>query len=101
MNHEFKCDVVPFHNVWVGAKRAEVRNLADREHCEPKDMLILREWDSVVKAFTGRYVNAIVTHVQSGCGLPPDVFVISFHAIALIDDSNLKRDAQIAADKAI
>lgn len=50
-----------FAKIFSGEKTFELR-LADWE-CNPGDILVLREWDSITKDYTGRTLEKEVTYV--------------------------------------
>jgi len=50
-----------FSKILSGEKTFELR-LADFE-CQPGDILLLREWDPVLKQYTGREISKEVTYV--------------------------------------
>lgn len=83
--HELKTDHEPFEAVFSGAKTHEIRSGADRDF-KVGDTLILRETryshdemrvDGRPLEYTGRTVERIVTHIQSGYGLPFGIVVMS------------------------
>lgn len=64
----FKTDPEPFQAVWSGAKTAEYRDLSDREPIEAGDWLTL--WEYSGGLYTGRSIEAEITHIQTGYGMP-------------------------------
>ncbi|QBX06732.1 RNA-binding protein [Burkholderia phage BcepSaruman] len=84
--HDVKSHPRPFQDVWDGNKRAEVR-VNDRDYGQG-DALLIREydpgprpWDRHSAFYTGREIVAIITHVQQGYGLPPDLVVLSIDVV--------------------
>lgn len=61
MKHEKKVLPEYFQKILDGIKTFELR-LADWE-CQENDILILREWDSKSKKFTGRKIEKKVSYV--------------------------------------
>lgn len=61
MKIEKKCQPKYFKKILEGKKTFEVR-LADWE-CKEGDVLVLREWDSETRQYTGRSVEKKVTYV--------------------------------------
>ena len=62
--HELKCWPSYFAAIDAGTKTAELRK-HDRDY-KPRDVLVLREYDPLNGAFTGRRVFVQVTHVTKG-----------------------------------
>ncbi len=50
-----------FEKILAGEKTFELR-LADFE-CNPKDVLVLKEWDPLTKQYTGRIIKKEVNYV--------------------------------------
>ncbi len=61
MKHEKKVLPEYFEKILEGKKTYEFR-LADWE-CKEGDILVLKEWDSKLKKFTGREIEKEVTYV--------------------------------------
>jgi hypothetical protein len=64
--HELKTWPDSFQAVWDGAKTAEFRR--DDRGFEVGDRLLLREYVLTDDRYTGREVEAVVTHVLRGPG---------------------------------
>lgn len=64
MVHELKTVQPYFENVYLGKKRFEFR-FNDRDY-KPKDILVLKEYDSKRKKYSGRMVIAVVTYMMNG-----------------------------------
>lgn len=62
MKIEKKVWPVFFEKILEGVKNYELR-LADFE-CNPKDILVLKEWDPKTKKYTGRVLEKTVTYVR-------------------------------------
>lgn len=73
--HQLKCDNEPFHAVWDGRKRAEYRN--NNRQFEVADKLIL-----VDSTEESRRIACIITHIQTGYGIPDGYAMLSF----IVDD---------------
>jgi hypothetical protein len=87
MNHELKCWPEHFEPLSRGVKTVELRR-NDRNY-QVGDVLILREWEPMENAYTGRNVHATITHIVSGGEwLNPGYVAMSVRLDAL----NLSRD---------
>lgn len=64
MKHELKILPTYYRKVVAMNKRAEIRR-DDGRNFKLWDRLKLREWDPVAKAYTGRFCEAIVTHIDT------------------------------------
>lgn len=73
--HELKADPAPFSDVLAGTKRCEVRR--DDRGFLAGDLLHLREFDRAWEEYTGRECWRVVTHIQTGYGLPDGLVVLS------------------------
>ena len=73
----FKTDKEPFTAVWRGEKTAELRNLSDRPEIEVDDWITLWEQDGGL--FTGRSIEAQISHIQTGYGLPDGYAMLSLY----------------------
>jgi len=61
MEHDLKIWPAFFDAVASGEKRFEMRK-NDRNY-QPRDVLLLREWNPKIEQYTGRSVRVAVTHV--------------------------------------
>lgn len=77
--HRIKAWPGPFADVLSGAKRAEVR-INDRNY-QVGDVLVIREFKPESETYTGRSLDRIVSHVQTGFGLPDGVVVLSLQGM--------------------
>lgn len=59
--HYLKCHVVPFQAVVDGIKKAELRH-NDRDY-QQGDGMVLQEWDPVLQRYSGRQVEAVISHM--------------------------------------
>lgn len=73
--HELKADPTPFAAVLADTKRCEIR-INDRDF-SVGDILHLREFDRHTQTYTGRKCRRVVTHIQTGYGLPDGVVAMS------------------------
>ena len=64
--HHLKCDSEPFAAVSLGIKKSEFR-LNDRGF-ENGDAIVLHEQER--GKLTGRTQSAVITHIQTGYGIP-------------------------------
>ena len=64
--HDLKCWPEFFEPVWRGEKTAEIR-YNDRKYAVG-DVLLLREWEPEMAAYTGRECRRMVTHMIQGAG---------------------------------
>ena len=67
MKHEKKVLTEYFEKILEGKKTYEFR-LADWD-CKEGDILVLKEWDSILKKFTGREIEKEVTYVGKTKGM--------------------------------
>lgn len=80
--HRFKTDPQPFREMWEKRKTSDFRNLSDRpDPVKVGDKVTFEEHDPAVPFYTGKSIVAVVTHVQSGYGIPVDCAVISFRIL--------------------
>lgn len=78
--HDLKTVQPHFDAVSSGAKKAEVRR--DDRGFEVGDRLILREYDAISGIYSGRTIEARVTHVLSGFeGLAPGYVALSIELL--------------------
>jgi hypothetical protein len=91
--HVLKTWPEPFTAVWAGAKRAELRR-ADRDF-QVNDHLILEEYDPESGAYSGRKVQARITHVLPGgrFGLAEEYAMLSIEVVGRIEDWRGEDDA--------
>ncbi|MEJ8547111.1 DUF3850 domain-containing protein [Brevibacillus borstelensis] len=76
MIYDLKIFPEHFRDVRAGIKTAELR-LNDRNY-QPGDVLVLREYDSQVREYTGAVETRTVTHVLAGeQWLQPGVVMLS------------------------
>jgi hypothetical protein len=84
MKHEKKVLSGYFQKILDGEKTFELR-LADWD-CAAGDILVLREWDSEKKEFTGRELEKVVTYVLKTKDInfwsPEDVEKFGYQIIA-------------------
>jgi hypothetical protein len=73
--HELKADPAPFNDVLAGTKRCEVRR--DDRGFGIGHILHLREFDRDLQEYSGRECWRVVTHIQTGYGLPDGLVVLS------------------------
>lgn len=79
----FKTQQGPFHEIWKGTKKADLRNLKDREIWPQQgDVVIFYEYWDGTKQYSGRFVTARITHVQTGYCLPKNVVSMSLEVLA-------------------
>ena len=79
MNHNLKTHPNPFQAVKSGLKKAEFR-LNDRGF-ELGDTLTLQEWEPETKSYTGDEISVIITHIQTGYGIPEGYCMISIEIL--------------------
>lgn len=77
--HELKITNLQFDQLAIGKMRAQVR-YNDRDFAAG-DMLILKEWEPVIKKFTGRTLPAKVLHVWKGDGLAEGFVLLTVRAL--------------------
>lgn len=77
--HELKITADNFEDVAKGRKRAELR-YNDRAFAAG-DMLILKEWDTIISSYTGRSLAAKVTHFYAGLYLPEGYVMLSIRLL--------------------
>lgn len=75
--HVLKCDAEPYAAVALGFKRAEFRN-NDRGF-QNADGIMLHEY--IRGKATGRTQGAIITHIQTGYGIPDGYVMLSLHLL--------------------
>ena len=78
MTHRLKTRRVPFQAILEGRKTHEVRSTRDQTFKEA-DVLILCEYDSKAKTYSGREIAVEVRYITPGGahGLPDDLCVMS------------------------
>lgn len=76
--HELKVHPEPFEALWNGKKTCEFR-LNDRNY-ELDDTLVLKEYNPVLKSYTGRQVIRYITHIQTGFGIPDGWVMLSMRS---------------------
>jgi uncharacterized protein DUF3850 len=81
--YDLKTWPAPFTAIRAGQKRHEVRKTDDRTFLVG-DNVTLREWDPLVKGYTGRSEAVTITYVSvpGSWGLPDNVAVFSFRRLA-------------------
>ena len=92
MKHELKTDPIPFQAVWSGYKKAEIRR-NDRDFHIGDDLLLQEtEYSSQEMTnekqpleYTGREIEATITHIIEGYGLESGFVALSLHVTRLID----------------
>lgn len=62
--HELKTVTPHFEHVWCNMKRAEIRR--DDRRFAVGDVLVLREYDATAGIYSGREIEARVTHILAG-----------------------------------
>ena len=85
--HELKADPTPFREVLALNKRCEVRR--DDRGFKVGDILRLREFDRDAAAYSGMECWRVVTHIQTGYGLPDGLVVLSI--MPTVDPTLTKR----------
>lgn len=86
-HHILKSQLNQFAEVWRGNKVADLRN-ADRRF-EAGDTACLREYDHITGAYSGREVEALITHVishENQCALSrqaiaPEYCILSYQIV--------------------
>lgn len=63
MDHELKCWVHWFEALWDGRKTCEVRQDDNAKAFKVGDKLLLCEWNPTSEVYTGRRIEAVVTHI--------------------------------------
>lgn len=79
--HELKIHPSEFVSVCSNLKKAEFRSTKDRDF-RVNDLLKLNEWEPEVKYYTGRSATVLITHIQSGFGIPEDHAMLSISMLA-------------------
>lgn len=74
--HELKIHPQEFALVCTGLKKAEFRSTDDRDF-RINDLIKLNEWEPECKYYTGRSATVIITHIQTGFGIPEGYAMIS------------------------
>lgn len=83
--HDLKTWPRHFQQVLSGAKRFEFRRDDRSPRFGVEDLLVLREWDPETEAYTGRQIQAVVTHVlRDGDVLPASLDGYCIMSIALL-----------------
>jgi hypothetical protein len=77
--HELKITADHFTDVSTGKKRAELR-YNDRAFAAG-DMLILKEWDTIISSYTGRSLAAKVTHFYAAPYLAEGYVMLSIRLL--------------------
>lgn len=79
--HELKTWPEPFHAIWHGSKKHEIRK-NDRQY-QVGDEVLLREFDPDTGIYWGRKILAAITYLTPGglWGLPEDICVFSIEVI--------------------
>ncbi len=81
VQHTFKTHPEPFEEMWHGRKKADLRDLSDRQlhqMIQVGDAIVFREYDNVAGTYPGRSFRARVTHIQTGYCLPDGCVMISY-----------------------
>ena len=87
MRHNFKTHKDPFIALWLGTKKADLRDLSDRrEKPEICDIVFFSEIDSS-GVETGRMLECVITHIQTGYVLGPNQVSMSVEIIKRHDFS--------------
>jgi len=90
--HSLKCAPEPFNDLIDGVKVAEFRK-NDRDF-QVGDLLFLREWQ-IDSGYTGRILTVVISHIQTGFGIPDGYVVLSVRRLA-VSGSNLKPPIQFS-----
>lgn len=61
MVHKLKVKIKDFHEIFMGHKTFIIRN--NYRNFNKSDILILKEWDSEMKQYTGRKMARSVTYI--------------------------------------
>jgi hypothetical protein len=85
-SHILKTWPEPFTAVWAGTKHAELRR-DDRDY-RVNDHLILEEYDPESRIYSGRKIQAWITHVLPGgrFGLAEGYAMLSIDVLGRIED---------------
>jgi hypothetical protein len=75
MVHELNTRPEQFAALWSREKTCEIRK-ADRDF-QVRDLLVLKEYRPETDEYSGREIDALVTNIQAGFGLPQDLVVLS------------------------
>jgi hypothetical protein len=68
-HHTLKVDPEPFLAMWQGLKKADLRDLSDRD-IQVGDTVDFEEFDRDTKAYSGLMIRCKITHIQRGYILP-------------------------------
>ena len=81
MRHLFKTHKDPFIALWLGNKKADLRDVSDRDK-KPVlgDIVLFSEIDETGKD-THRMLECIVTHIQTGYVLAPEHVSMSIEIV--------------------
>lgn len=85
--HELKTWPEPFEAVWLGTKLAEYRR--DDRGFQVGDVLRLREYDPQADTYSGRRIEARITHVAKGQLFPEGYAMLSIQ----VDGKRTERTA--------
>ncbi|MGL5925556.1 ASCH/PUA domain-containing protein [Chroococcidiopsis sp.] len=77
--HELKTHPEAFQAVEYGVKMAEFRK-NDRDFAVG-DILILRDYDPKTEQYSGKFIKRLVTHIQTGYGIPDGYVMLSMSTI--------------------
>ena len=81
MRHLFKTHKDPFIALWLGNKKADLRDLSDRtEKPEVGDIVLFNEINEAGKD-THRMLECVITHIQTGYVLAPEHVSMSIEIV--------------------
>lgn len=80
-NHNMKVHPEPFEALLSGAKNSEVRALDGRNFQAGDTVSLAEVSDEPPYAPTGRTLERVITHVQTGYGLPAYMCVLSYACV--------------------
>lgn len=85
--HELRTDPEPFRYMFAGLKKADLRDLSDRD-IQAGDIVVFNEFDREKQYYPGRSIKAKITHVQTGYMLPENCAMLSFQIIGRLKGNN-------------
>lgn len=98
MEHTLKCWPEHYAAIDSGAKTCELR-LNDRSY-QRGDALLLKEWEPVENAYTGRELRVRVTHILSGGPwLAPGYVALSIRLMGEDGRVRIQEDFRLSYDK--
>lgn len=92
---QFKVDPEPFQAMWRKEKKADLRDLSDRKPEKENipivgSLIEFQEFDRHAFRYSGRQINARVTHIQRDYILGQNQVMISFKIVELFSDDSLE-----------